>query len=101
MAVLEIQSIVVLVVLLVLLVVKGFAFVNAVSFPAEAYDATGKQTKQTWTAILGIGLLIQLATLFINLGFLTSILNLGFTIAAFVYLADVRPALKGVMRGRC
>lgn len=94
------QSIVMLVVLLVLIVVKSFCVVNALSFPAQAYDATSKQTKQIWVGILTVGLVLQLATLVVSLGFFSSILNLGFTIAAFVYLADVRPALKEVMRGR-
>jgi len=59
-----------------------------------------KQPKKTWITILGIGLAIQLVTLVIALGLLTSILNLGFTIAALVYLADVRPALRQVTRRR-
>lgn len=89
-----------LIVLLALIVVKAFGLISSLSFPAEAYDATGKQTKQLWVGILTIGLLVQLANLVVNLGFLATILNLGFTIAVFVYLADVRPALKDVMRGR-
>lgn len=100
MNVFEIQGLAMLVLLLALIAVKGFTFVNALTYSAQAYDAAMKQPKQTWTAILGIGLAIQLVTLVISLGLLTSILNLGFTIAALVYLADVRPALKEVTRRR-
>lgn len=96
----EMQSILMLIVLLALIGLKGFGLVSALTFPPQAYDATGKQTKQLWVGILAVGLLVQLAVVVISLGFLTTILNLGFTIAVFVYLADVRPALKDVMRGR-
>ncbi|MDT9593551.1 DUF2516 family protein [Nocardioides zeae] len=97
MFVFEAQSILMLVLLLALLVLKGSALVNALLYPPAAYDAASKQTKSTWSAILGIGLALQLVSLFVALGFLTSILNLGFTIAACVYFADVRPALRQVL----
>ena len=35
-----------LVVLVVLLAVKGFAFINSLTYSAEAYEAAGKLTKQ-------------------------------------------------------
>jgi len=96
----EIQGLAMLVLLLALIAVKAFTFVNALMYSAEAFDAAMKQPKKTWITILGIGLAIQLVTLVIALGLLTSILNLGFTIAALVYLADVRPALRQVTRRR-
>lgn len=94
------QSWIGLAVLVALLLVKGFSLVNALAHRADAYDAAGKLTKQKWVAILAIGFVLQLAVFLFYLGFLGTILNLGFTIAAFVYLADVRPALKDVMRPR-
>lgn len=100
MDVFEIQGLAMLVLLLALIAVKAFTFVNALMYSAEAFDAVMKQPKKTWITILGIGLAIQLVTLVIALGLLTSILNLGFTIAALVYLADVRPALRQVTRRR-
>ena len=84
-----------LVVELVLLAVKIFAFVSSLLHPAQAYDAANKLTKPAWTIILGLGLVVQIvwsASGPINL------VNLAFTIAAFVYLADVRPALVGLRR---
>ena len=78
-----------LVVLLVLLVTKGFAFVAALLYPAEAYVATGKLTKPAWCAITGLGFAAQLF-----LG--STLLTLVFTIAALVFLVDVLPALRGV-----
>jgi hypothetical protein len=85
-----------LVVLVVLLAIKGFAFVNAMTYSAQAYDAAGKLTKPAWCAITGLGFAGQLILLGSPLG----IINLVATIAALVYLADVRPALAEVTSRR-
>lgn len=80
---------------IVLLAVKIFAFVNCLTHATAAYPAANKLTKVAWGAILGLGLILQILMVGsspINL------LNLAFTIAAFVYLADVRPALAGLRR---
>ena len=89
----DVQANVMLVVVFVLLSVKIFAFVNALLYSAASYEAAGKLTKPAWTIILGLGAALQLL-----LG--NGILNIVFTIAAFVYLADVRPALAGLSRRR-
>jgi uncharacterized YccA/Bax inhibitor family protein len=86
------EGYVALAVIFVLLVVKIFAFVNSVMYSAESYVAAGKLTKTTWCSILGIAVVLQLLP--INL----MIVNLAATIAALVYLADVRPALAGLRR---
>jgi succinate dehydrogenase/fumarate reductase cytochrome b subunit len=91
--VLQAETGVMLIVELVLLVVKIFAFVNSLMYSADAYDAANKLTKPAWTIILGLGLVVQLV-----LGGPFGIINLAFTIAAFVYLADVRPALASLTR---
>jgi hypothetical protein len=78
---------------LVLLVVKVFAFVNCLMYSAPAYDAANKLTKPAWAIILGLGLVAQLV-----MGSPLGLINLAFTIAAFVYLADVRPALASLTR---
>lgn len=81
----------------ILLGVKIYAFVNCLIFSKEAYVAANKLTKPAWAIILGLGLVIQVlmaAASPINL------INLAFTIAAFVYLADVRPALRSLTRRR-
>jgi Na+/H+ antiporter NhaA len=82
-----------LVVAFVLLVVKIFAFVNSLVHSNEEYEAAGKLTKTAWTLILGLGVVVQLL-----LGGPLGLLNIVFTIAAFVYLADVRPAIAGLRR---
>lgn len=78
----------------VLLAVKAFAFVNSLMHSAEEYRAAGKWSKQGWTILLGFALLLQVVPL------LGGIISLAFTIAAFVYLADVRPAMKALYRRR-
>ena len=84
-----------LIVELVLLVVKIFAFVNSLMYSAQAYDAANKLTKPAWTIILGLGVAVQLV-----MGGAIGLITLAFTIAAFVYLADVRPALASLTRRR-
>lgn len=75
----------------VLLVIKIFAFVSALLYSTESFVAAGKLTKATWAAILGVGIVLQLVPFL-------SIVNLALTVAALVYLADVRPALAGLRR---
>lgn len=75
-----------------LLVIKIFAFVSAILYSGESYEAAGKLNKATWTAILGVGVALQLVPIDL------SIINLAMTVAALVYLADVRPALAGLHR---
>jgi len=82
-----------LVVAFVLLVVKIFAFVNSLMHSNEEYEAAGKLSKTAWSLILGLGVVVQLL-----LGGPLGLLNIVFTIAALVYLADVRPAIAGLMR---
>ena len=40
-----------LVVPVVLLAIKGFAFINSLTYSTEAYEAAGKLTKPAWCAI--------------------------------------------------
>lgn len=93
MHVLQAEMTFMLIVELVLLVVKIFAFVNSLMYSAAAYDAANKLTKPAWMIILGLGLVVQLV-----MGGPLGLINLAFTVAAFVYLADVRPALASLTR---
>ena len=87
-----VESTIGLLVYFVLLAVKIFALFSALLYSSAAYEAAGKLTKPAWCIILGIGV----ALTFIRVGGLT--LSLVATIAAFVYLVDVRPALAGLTR---
>ena len=80
-----------LIVWLVLAGVKIFALITALMFSAEAYRAADKWTKPGWVIVLALA---------IALPFVLPIffINLGLTVAALVFLADVRPALAGLRR---
>lgn len=80
---------------LALLTVKVWAFVDALTRSAQAYVAAGKLTKQAWMLILGLTLA---STLLFRSTF--GLLSIAGTVAAFVYLLDVRPALASVTRRR-
>ena len=84
-----------LVVSLVLLALKIYALVTALMFSPDHYRAADKLTKPAWVAILGIGVAAQ-----VLMPDVRNLINLAFTIAVFVYLADVRPALRGLRQRR-
>jgi hypothetical protein len=92
MNVFELEGYVQLAVFFVLLVIKIFAFVNALLYSAESYLAADKLNKPTWCILLGIAVVLQLLPLPLL------IINLAMTIASLVYLVDVRPALAGLRR---
>lgn len=81
-----------LVIQFVLIAVKIFAFASSLLYPGEAYLAASKATKPAWTIGLGLGLALQLVLAPLNF------IALAFTIAALVFLADVRPALASLRR---
>ena len=68
-----------------------FALVDALRHRAEAFTAAGKLTKQIWTLILVVAVAI---------GFVTAQTRSASAscrvVAAAVYLADVRPALRRI-----
>ena len=79
----------------VLAVVKAWAMIDAIVRPAEAFPAADKLTKVAWLWILGL-------TLVAHIVFSSPIglLSLAGTIAALVYLLDVRPAVAALTRRR-
>jgi hypothetical protein len=81
-----------LAVFFVLLVIKIFAFANALLYSAESYLAADKLNKPTWCILLGVAVVLQLLPLPLM------IVNLALTVVSLVYLADVRPALAGLRR---
>ncbi len=93
--ILEFQSTVMLVVLLIALVVKTYAFVNSLLWSAEHYHAAGKLTKPAWCAILGVGLAAQIILISASP---LNLIHLVASVAAIVYVVDVRPALASLTR---
>lgn len=88
----EIEGTILLAVTLAMIGVKIFALVTSLMFSPEHYRAADKLSKQAWVAILGLGVVAAVLLVGSPLG----LLNLVFAIAAFVFLADVRPALRGL-----
>lgn len=92
-SIVSIQSTILLVIHLALLVVTIYAFISSLTFSAQAYRAAGKWSKQGWSILLGFAALLQVVPL-VAIG----LVQMALVIAAFVYLADVRPALSSLRR---
>jgi predicted CDP-diglyceride synthetase/phosphatidate cytidylyltransferase len=93
----NLQSTLVLILGVLALGCEVFAVVDALRHRPDAYVAAGKRTKNFWTIILLVAVVIGVITLFNVLNFVGIIAF----IAAAVYLTDVRPALRQVTgRGR-
>jgi hypothetical protein len=80
------------------LVLTVWALVHAVKTPARAFAVAGKQTKNLWMIILGLATLFGFSA---AVGFIQplSIFTIASVIAAGIYLADVRPAVKEIGKG--
>ena len=77
--------------------VETWAFIDAIIRPSNAYVAAGKQTKPIWLIILGVAFVLGLYAA--AYGGVTNILAVAAFVAAAVYLADVRPKVRGVRSG--
>ena len=77
--------------------IEVFALVDCLRHRPDAFVAAGKRTKQFWSIILGIALLLG----FVSVG-TSRIFSIGLiaVVGAGIYLADVRPALRQVSGGR-
>jgi predicted MFS family arabinose efflux permease len=74
-----------------------FAVVHALVHKAEAYEATGKLSKQAWVGITIGG---TLAVWLFSFYKATTMLWIAGLVAVLVYLVDVRPKLNEVQRGK-
>lgn len=87
---------------LVALALEVWALLDCVRHKAAAFEATGKRTKAFWLALTGgsaaVGVISFLGSgsgIFGTFG----LFGLAAVVAASVYLADVRPAVKDAGRG--
>jgi membrane-bound ClpP family serine protease len=78
-------------------VVEAWAFIDAIIRPTQAFAAAGKQTKKIWLIILGVAFVLGLYSA--AYGGVTGILSVAAFVAAAIYLADVRPKVKGFRSG--
>lgn len=71
-----------------LLVLKVWALVDCATAPSAAFPAHGKLTKPAWVAILVLAVVLGRGVV--------DLFSLVGTVAAIVYLVDVRPAVRGL-----
>ncbi len=89
------QTLVYLALYLVIFVLSVWALLDAASRPAAAFTSAGKRTKNFWLALTGAATAVAFVALPWPLGIgALSFLAIGAAIAAGVYLADVRPAVR-------
>ena len=87
---------------LVALGLELWAVVDCARHRANAFEATGKRTKTFWLALTGGAALVGVISMFgTGGGFFGTLglFGLAAVVAASVYLADVRPAVKYAGRG--
>ena len=78
------------------LIFEGYAFVDALRRPGQAFIAAGKKTKPFWLVITGVATVIGLAAaayevLPVGVG---GILLIAAFVGAAVYLTDVKPRVR-------
>jgi uncharacterized protein DUF2516 len=91
----NVQSFLLLLLGVAALGVEIFALVDALRQRTDAFPAAGKLTKPIWTGILIVAVIIGIIMVFGPL----NIFGLIAFVAAGVYLADVRPAVRQISGG--
>jgi hypothetical protein len=81
-------------------IVEIWALADAATRPAQAFIASGKQSKQLWLIILGVSTVVGLWYAIYAAGLaVAQILPVAAFVAAAVYLTDVRPKVKDFRGG--
>jgi hypothetical protein len=85
---------------LVALALEVWALVDAAGRRPEAFSYAGKRTRSFWLLLLGGATLAGFLALPppLGLGIMPLMIMLGAVVPAGVYLADVRPAVRGYRR---
>jgi hypothetical protein len=91
----SLQDVLMLIIGVLAVGVEIFALVDAIRQRTDAFTAAGKLTKPLWLAILAVATAI--GVIFVRMPF--NIFNLIAFVAAGVYLADARPAIKAISGG--
>jgi hypothetical protein len=73
---------------------EGFAFVDAIRRPAQAFVSVSKQTKPLWLVITGVATAIGIGTAASGSFSVVGILSVIAFVAAAIYLNDVRPKVR-------
>jgi hypothetical protein len=85
-------------------VMEAWALGDAVLRPASAFISEGKQNKRLWLILLGAAAVVGLfgflyGASVLSGNFLSTVFIAAFVVSA-VYMADVRPKVKGYRRGK-
>lgn len=92
--------------LIIAFVAEVVALIDALRRPAAAFVAASKQSKKLWTIILAVATALGMAHAVLPsrgvspIALLIGILPVAAFIAAAIYLADVRPAVRTYGGGR-
>ncbi|HTS95093.1 MAG TPA: DUF2516 family protein [Streptosporangiaceae bacterium] len=78
---------------------EGFAFIDAIRRPRQAFVAASKQTKPLWLVITGVATAIGLGTAAAGSFAAIGILSVVAFVAAAIYITDVRPKVKDFRSG--
>lgn len=90
-----IQGLALIAIWVVTLAVKGFAFIDCLRRPAEAFPAVSRQSKVLWLVLTGLAALTGLFP-----SFTLNLIGLAGVTAALVYLFDVRPKIIDITSRR-
>ena len=74
--------------------VEVWALIDVLRRPGAAFTAAGKRTKTFWVAIIAVATAIGFVSLPLSGAGLPGFLGIISIVAASVYLADVRPAVR-------
>jgi len=85
------QNLVMLVLWVVFGIVKGWAFIDCVRRPQNAFAAVGRVSKLLWLILTGVAFLTGLVP-----GLTLGIIGIAGLVAALVYLFDVRPRIAEI-----
>lgn len=85
-----IQGFLILGLWVVMLGVKGFAFIDCLRRPQQAFPAIGRQSKVLWLALTGIS---AVTGLLINFVSPVGLIGLAGAVVSLIYLFDVRPKI--------
>jgi Protein of unknown function (DUF2516) len=89
------QNIAYLLLTILIVGLSGFAFIDCLRRPAQAFPAIGRQTKVLWLILTGLSTLANLA-----IGDPLSLFGIAGAVIALVYLFDVRPRIIEILNNR-
>jgi hypothetical protein len=96
-----VQNLVLLALSLATFVAGGFAFVDCVRRPKEAFPAVSRQSKVLWLVLTGGATLVSLSSLTGAIPVsMVGLLGIAAIVITMVYLVDVRPKIIDITSRR-